>query len=102
MNRSWGLKTEVACLELPATGFLHIHAVLLPPPDRPPAAVNVTPGPQFHPFSLSLLQALEYQLQQGIADTAKVDACLMPASARHSYGPEAHCAVGVIRMLQEL
>lgn len=48
------------------------------------------------------MQALEYQLQQGIADTAKVDVCLMPASARHEYGPEAHCDVGVICMLQEL
>ncbi len=65
-------------------------AVLAWPP-RAPSALDCH-GPQ----------ALEYQLQQGIADTAKVDACLMPASARHSYGPEAHCAVGVIRMLQEL
>ena len=45
-------------------------------------------------------QALEYQLQQGITDTAKVDACLMPASARHAYGAEAHCAVGVVRLLR--
>ena len=58
-----------------------------PPPVPPPA-----------PF---LCQALEYQLQQGIVDTAKVDACLMPVSARHDYGPEMHCAVGVIRRLQE-
>ena len=49
-----------------------------------------------------LPQALEYQLQQGIADTAKVDACLVPAGARHDYAPEAHCAVGVIRRLQQL
>lgn len=55
-----------------------------------------------HVEQIDVDMALEYQLQQGIADTAKVDACLMPASARHSYGPEAHCAVGVIRMLQEL
>lgn len=45
-------------------------------------------------------QALEYQLQQGITDTAKVEACLMPSAARHAYGPEAHCEVGVVRLLQ--
>lgn len=62
------------------------------------------PFPQFLNALLCppCMQALEYQLQQGIADTAKVDACLMPASARHTYGAEAHCAVGVIRRLQEL
>lgn len=47
-------------------------------------------------------QALEYQLQQGVTEAAKVEACLMPHSARHQYGPEAHCDVGVIRRLQEL
>ena len=63
-------------------------------PGLPPS-----PPPRLPP---PLLQALEYQLQQGIADTAKVDACLVPAGARHDYAPEAHCAVGVIRRLQEL
>ncbi|PSC70486.1 DNA topoisomerase 6 subunit B isoform B [Micractinium conductrix] len=56
---------------------------------------------QEHVEQIDVDMALEYQLQQGIADTAKVDACLMPVSARHDYGPEMHCAVGVIRRLQE-
>ncbi len=30
----------------------------------------------------------------------QVDAHLMPAAARHAYGPEQHCGVGVIRMLR--
>ena len=60
---------------------------------RPPPCLLLSPV---------LPQALEYQLQQGIADTAKVDACLVPAGARHDYAPEAHCAVGVIRRLQQL
>ncbi len=48
------------------------------------------------------VQALEYQLQQGVTEAAKLEAHLMPLSARHAYGPESHCDVGVIRRLQEL
>jgi hypothetical protein len=46
-------------------------------------------------------QALEYQLQQGVAAAARVDAHLAPLAPRHSYGPEAHCDVGVVRLLKE-
>lgn len=34
------------------------------------------------------------------ASPLQVDAHLMPAAARHAYGPEQHCGVGVIRMLR--
>ncbi|KAI7846328.1 hypothetical protein COHA_000165 [Chlorella ohadii] len=55
---------------------------------------------QEHVEQIDVDMALEYQLQQGITDIAKVDAHLMPAAARHAYGPEQHCGVGVIRMLR--
>ncbi|EFN52240.1 hypothetical protein CHLNCDRAFT_26891 [Chlorella variabilis] len=57
---------------------------------------------QQHVEQIDVDMALEYQLQQGVTEAAKVEACLMPHSARHQYGPEAHCDVGVIRRLQEL
>lgn len=36
------------------------------------------------------------------AACAQVDAHLMPTAARHAYGPEQHCSVGVIRLLRAL
>ncbi|PRW61315.1 DNA topoisomerase 6 subunit B [Chlorella sorokiniana] len=57
---------------------------------------------QEHVEQIDVDMALEYQLQQGITDIAKVDAHLMPAAARHAYGPEQHCGVGVIRLLRAL
>ncbi len=46
------------------------------------------------------LQALQYQMELGIAAGMRVDAHLMPLSARHSYGPELHANVCVIKMLE--
>ncbi|KAI3432870.1 hypothetical protein D9Q98_010453 [Chlorella vulgaris] len=57
---------------------------------------------QQHVEQIDVDMALEYQLQQGVTEAAKLEAHLMPLSARHAYGPEAHCDVGVIRRLQEL
>ena len=52
--------------------------------------------------ALPPMQALEYQMQQGIAAAARVDAFLAPASARHAYGPEMHAEACVVRVLREL
>ena len=60
------------------------------------------PHPFTHPLSLPPMQALEYQMQQGIAEGTRVDAFLAPASARHSYGPELHAEACVVRLLREL
>ena len=47
-----------------------------------------------------LLQALEYQMQQGIADAARTEAFLMPLSVRHAHGAELHADAAVLRLLQ--
>jgi hypothetical protein len=47
-------------------------------------------------------QALEYQMQQGIAEGTRQDAVLMPLSARHQHGPELHANVCVLRLLNDL
>ena len=91
---STGYYAAGSCAQLP-----HVAA------DRVPWLIKALRPAACPPLSFLppvLPQALEYQLQQGIADTAKIDACLVPAGARHDYAPEAHCAVGVIRRLQEL
>ena len=46
------------------------------------------------------MQALEYQMQQGIAEAARQDVCLMPLGAQHEYGPELHSNVCVLKLLQ--
>ncbi|GAB4814846.1 hypothetical protein N2152v2_001892 [Parachlorella kessleri] len=46
--------------------------------------------------------ALEYQMQQGIAEGTRTDAFLMPLTARHKHGPELHANVCVLRLLGEL
>ena len=46
------------------------------------------------------LQALEYQMQQGVADAARQDLYLMPLAAQHEYGPELHSTVCVLKLLQ--
>ena len=45
------------------------------------------------------LQALEYQMQQGIADGTRHDFYLVPASAQHEYGAELHSECCAIKLL---
>lgn len=47
-----------------------------------------------------MLQALEYQMQQGVAEAARHDLYLAPLSAQHEYGPELHSNVCVLKLLQ--
>lgn len=44
--------------------------------------------------------ALEWQMQQGMAEGAKIDAYLMPAGARHEFGNELHSEVAIIKLLR--
>ena len=53
--------------------------------------------PHFRPH----LQALEYQVQQGIVGAAKEDMLLMPQTPKHSYGPELHTPVAVLKLLKD-
>lgn len=46
------------------------------------------------------LQALEYQMQQGVADAARQDLYVMPLAAQHEYGAELHSNVCVLKLLQ--
>ena len=46
------------------------------------------------------MQALEYQMQQGVADAARQDLYLMPLAAQHEYDPELHSNVCVLKLLQ--
>ena len=48
-----------------------------------------------------LIQALEYQVQQGIVGGAKEELLLMPLMPRHVMGPELHSNVAVLRLMQE-
>ena len=48
------------------------------------------------------LQALEYQMQQGVADAARQDLYLMPFAAQHEYGAELHSNVCVLKLLQSV
>ena len=66
------------------------------PPDRKGKKITVVDVPKL--IGIGYFNATS----KGIADAAKVDAFLVPASARHSYGAEMHAAVGVLRRLQEL
>lgn len=45
-------------------------------------------------------QALEYQMQQGVADAARQDLYLMPLAAQHEYGAELHSNFCVLKLLQ--
>ncbi len=47
-----------------------------------------------------VLQALEYQMQQGMAEGAKQQVFLMPRSAAHTYGPPLQSACCLLRLLQ--
>ena len=46
------------------------------------------------------MQALEYQMQQGVAEAARQDLYLVPLAAQHEYGPELHSNVCVLKLLQ--
>jgi len=46
------------------------------------------------------VQALEYQMQQGVAEAARQDLYLMPLGAQHEYGAELHSNVCVLKLLQ--
>lgn len=45
-------------------------------------------------------QALEYQMQQGVAEAARHDLYLAPLGSQHQYGPELHSNVCVLKLLQ--
>lgn len=49
---------------------------------------------------LCMWQALEYQMQQGVAEAARHDLYIAPLSAQHEYGPELHSNVCVLKLLQ--
>lgn len=44
--------------------------------------------------------ALEYQMQQGVAEAARQDLYLVPLGAQHEYGAELHSNVCVLKLLQ--
>lgn len=45
--------------------------------------------------------ALEYQVSQGLAaGAAKTDVWLVPATARHTYGPAMHSNACVVKLIQ--
>lgn len=46
-------------------------------------------------------QAFEYQLQHAVTEAAQVDTHLAQLASQRSYGPEAHCEVGVLWLLKE-
>ena len=46
-----------------------------------------------------MLQALEYQMQQGIAEGGQQQVFLMPRSAAHTYGPPLQSACCMLRLL---
>lgn len=52
-----------------------------------------------HVERIDMDMALEYQTAQGIAEGTKVEAYLVPAGARHAYGPELHSQVAGLRLL---
>lgn len=47
-----------------------------------------------------VMQALEYQMQQGVAEAARQDLYLMPLGAQHEYGAELHSNICVLKLLQ--
>ena len=48
---------------------------------------------------ITMMQALEYQMQQGLADTARQDLYIMPMSAQHRYEPPLHATTCILRLL---
>ncbi len=49
-----------------------------------------------------LMQALEYQVQQGMAEGIRQDIFLVPLGAQHEYGHELHASTCVIKLLAAL
>lgn len=47
-----------------------------------------------------VMQALEYQMQQGVAEAARQDLYLMPLGAQHKYSADLHSNVCVLKLLQ--
>jgi len=47
----------------------------------------------------SIVQALEYQMQQGMAEGGQQQVFLMPRSAAHTYGPPLQSACCLLRLL---
>ena len=45
-------------------------------------------------------QALEYQMQQGVAEGVRAGVYLMPLSAQHDYGPELKAGTCMLKLLQ--
>ena len=45
-------------------------------------------------------QALEYQMQQGVAEGVRSTLYLMPLAAQHDYGPELKADVCMLKLLQ--
>ena len=48
------------------------------------------------------MQALEYQVQQGMAEGIRQDIFLVPLGAQHEYGHELHASTCVIKLLAAL
>ncbi len=46
-----------------------------------------------------MMQALEYQMQQGLADAARQDLYIMPMGAQHKYEPPLHATTCILRLL---
>ena len=52
--------------------------------------------------SASGMQALEYQVQQGMAEGIQQDVFLVPMGAQHEYGKELHASTCVLKLLTSL
>ena len=50
--------------------------------------------------SNACVQALEYQMQQGVAEGVRAGIYLMPLGAQHEYGPELKAGVCMLKLLQ--
>ena len=49
--------------------------------------------------AIQCVQALEYQMQQGMAEGGKQPVFIMPRTAAHTYGPPLQSACCLIRLL---
>ena len=48
---------------------------------------------------VTMMQALEYQMQQGLADTARQDLYIMPMGAQHKFELPLHATTCILRLL---
>jgi hypothetical protein len=46
------------------------------------------------------MQALEYQMQQGLADAARQDLYVVPLAAQHEFGAALHATTCILKLLQ--